>query len=164
MIEPAWLPIARSYLGLREVPGPDTDATIARWLRQLGAWWSDDHTPWCGALPAIVFKELGIPHPRGWFRARAWLDWGMPIDRPVLGCVTVLGRGGGGHVMFSVGRDARGRLLGLGGNQSDSVSIAPFDTARVLGHRWPPGQWPAHELASDLPLLASTAPTSRNEA
>jgi uncharacterized protein (TIGR02594 family) len=163
MTEPPWLVRARERIGERETLGPNDSTYIRRILARLHGSWLRGQ-PWCGAFVAEVCAESGLAYPRAWYRARAWLNWGIPIERPVIGCVTVLERGGGGHVMFSVGRDARGRLLGLGGNQSDSVSIAPFDTARVLGHRWPPGQWPAYELTSDLPLLASTAPTSRNEA
>jgi uncharacterized protein (TIGR02594 family) len=159
---PPWVGIARSYLGVREVPGPHTDATIARWLSQLGAWWSEDSTPWCGALPAIVMKECGLAYPKAWYRARAWLSWGNACE-PAIGAVAVFERGAGGHVGFIVGRDHMNRLLVLGGNQGDAVSIAPFTRHRLLECRWPAERQMAFQFTGDLPLLASTAPTSRNE-
>jgi hypothetical protein len=76
--------------------------------------------------------------------------------------VVVFERKGGGHVGFLVGTDERGRLMVLGGNQGNSVNVAPFDRSRVLGYRWPqtnivPG--------GSLPLVASNGATaSINEA
>ena len=160
---PPWLPIARTYLGIREVPGPDTDATIRRWLRQLGAWWTDDATPWCGALPAIVMKEAGLAYPKAWYRARAWADWGMPCE-PAIGAVAVFERGSAGHVGFVVGQDHMSRLLILGGNQGDKVSIAPFALHRLIACRWPAEPAVAFSFTGDLPRIAHTGPSSRNEA
>ena len=160
---PPWLPIARTYLGIREVPGPDTDATIKRWLRQLGAWWTDDATPWCGALPAIVMKEAGLAYPKAWYRARAWADWGMPCE-PAIGAVAVFERGSAGHVGFVVGQDHMSRLLILGGNQGDKVSIAPFALHRLIACRWPAEPAVAFSFTGDLPRIAHTGPSSRNEA
>ena len=64
---------------------------------------------------------------------------------------------------FVAGVDDSGRLMVLGGNQGNRVSIAPFDKARVIGYRWPMDV-PASEFCSKLPLLASSAPASANEA
>jgi uncharacterized protein (TIGR02594 family) len=159
--EPVWLTIARKYVGLREVPGKTTAPVIARWLRRLGAWWRDDETPWCGVFVAGVLDEAGIPRVKNWFRARAWLDWGSSCGGPMVGAIVVFQRAGGGHVGFLVGRDERGRLMILGGNQANAVTIAPFDPERVLGYRWP---WSV-EPDGRLPLVASNgAPVSRNEA
>lgn len=155
-----WLNVARRHLGLAETPGKDTTPAIRRWLIQLGAWWSDDETPWCGVFCAAVMRECGLPVPKAWYRAQAWLLWGIPLDEPAEGCIVVFGRKGGGHVGFVVGRDARGNLLVLGGNQSNRVTIAPFDPARVLGYRWPDPQHQRRPLAT----LASTGPLSTNEA
>ena len=78
------------------------------------------------------------------------------------GCIAVFERKGGGHVGFVVGTDERGRLMVLGGNQGDAVTIAPFDKSRVLGYRYPQGE---KVLAGSLPLLASNGtPSSQNEA
>lgn len=163
MSEPAWLVEARRHVGLRELPGAPTAPTIAAWLQQLGAWWRDDETPWCGTAVAAWMQANGIAPAKAWYRARAWLEWGTPIASPVVGAVVVFERAGGGHVGLVVGRDDRGRLLVLGGNQGNSVSVAPFEMSRALGYRWPT---PA--LASlkhgPLPVLVAAAASSRNEA
>jgi len=161
---PPWIGIARTYVGIREVPGPDADATIARWLSQLGAWWSEDSTPWCGALPAIVMKESGLAYPKAWYRARAWMSWGSSCD-PAIGAVAVFERGAGGHVGFVVGRDHMNRLLVLGGNQRDQVSIAPFERHRLIGCRWPAEPAVAFEFTGELPRIAANrTASSTNEA
>jgi uncharacterized protein (TIGR02594 family) len=165
-LEPRWLQEARRDIGVREFPGKADSPVIRKWLLDLKAWWTDDATPWCGVAVAHWMLRAGIDRPRHWYRALAWADWGIQLIRPALGAVVVYGRRGGGHVGLVVGVDQRGNILTLGGNQNDAVSIAPFDRSRVVAYRWPPGQmadWP-HLVDVDAPLIASTAPTSSNEA
>lgn len=160
----AWLRAALANLGLRELPGAPTEPTIARWLKTLGAWWRDDETPWCGTACAAWMRQAGAELPKHWYRAKGWLDWGIPLAEPVRGCVVVFGRQGGGHVGIVCGQDQRGRLLVVGGNQGDRVSVAPFDRARVLGYRWPVGWSQSLAKAGALPVIASAAASSSNEA
>jgi len=159
--EPLWVQVARRYIGVAEIPGKETAPIIAGWLRKLRSAWSDDATPWCGTFCATCLQEVGLPIPPHWYRARAWLDYGVRIPEPVYGCIVVYERKGGGHVGFAVGRDEHGNLLTLAGNQGDRVSIAPFDPIRVLGYRWPPG---AAYSSAPLPRFAGNLPVSRNEA
>jgi uncharacterized protein (TIGR02594 family) len=72
--------------------------------------------------------------------ARSWLEWGgVSLDFPVYGCVVVLWRGSKngalGHVGFFVGMQGP-KLLLLGGNQGNEVSIRPYPKERVIGLRW----------------------------
>lgn len=161
LTEPMWLQRARCDLGLRELPGAPTAPRIAGWLQQLGAWWRDDETPWCGTAVAAWMTACGIAPPSTWYRARAWSDWGSRLVNPVTGCVVVFERVGGGHVGLVVGQDQRGRLLVLGGNQGDAVCIAPFDRSRVLAYRWPAGM---PYSTTGLPVIASAAASSSREA
>ena len=164
MTEPNWLVHARTYLGTAEIPGKATAPTIARWLRDLRAWYSDDETPWCGTFVGAVLKESGVPIAKHWYRARAWLDWGVTIADAVPGCVVVYERAGGGHVGFAVALDQKGRILTLGGNQGNRVSIAPFERYRVLGYRWPADRFAELTAAGKLPLVTDTGTSSGNEA
>lgn len=158
MTEPRWVTDARQYIGLSEIPGATTAPPIQRWLRTLGAWWDDDETPWCGTFVAAMMKPYA-PLPKHWYRARGWLDWGVVMADPDLGCIVVFERAGGGHVGFVVGRDLANNLLVLGGNQSNKVSIAAFSRTRVIGYRRPD----QYELmAAALPLGHASA--SRSEA
>lgn len=161
---PSWLHVARTRIGERETLGPNDSPYIRRILARLHGSWLRGQ-PWCGAFVAEVCAESGLAYPRAWYRARAWLDWGQPIPSPELGCVVVFDRKGGGHVGFVTGRDGQGRLMVLGGNQSNSVRVSPFTLDRVLGYRWPNEPAAALQFRGDpLPLLASTEPASRNEA
>lgn len=161
MSEPAWLTIARSYIGLAEIPGKETNPTIRNWLIRLGAWWRDDETPWCGTFVGAVMQEAGLPIPKHYYRARAWLEWGTVLTSPAVGCVVVFDRRGGGHVGLVVGRSgAFDDLLVLGGNQGNRVSIAAFPRGRVLGYRWP---GPLTNLEYTLPTFGAV-PISTSEA
>lgn len=160
-----WLAEARSHIGLREIPGAQTAPTIQRWLADLGAWWRDDETPWCGVAVAAWMRAAGIEPPPNWFRAKAWLAFGMPLSEPVAGCVVVFERPGGGHVGLVTGVDQIGRLLVLGGNQGNAVSEVPFARERVLGYRWPPNQIDLLARAPvALPIRVAGQPSSTNEA
>lgn len=161
MTGPAWLDAARADLGVRELPGAPTAPRIAQWLQRLGAWWRDDETPWCGTACAAWMRAAGITPPAAWYRARAWAEWGAPLSEPILGCIVVFERQGGGHVGIVAGVDTVGRLLVLGGNQGDRVSIAPFDRARVVAYRWPLG---VPMDAVRPPITTAAGASSANEA
>lgn len=161
MSEPAWLTEARKLVGLREISGAAHSPRIVEWLKRLRAWWREDETPWCGTFVAHCLSVAGHPPPSSWFRARAYEAYGSPLLEPCVGCVVVFSRTGGGHVAFAVGRDKRGRLMCLGGNQGNAVSIAPFDPSRVTAYRWPSSRVPH---GAPLPLMGSSAKTSRDEA
>jgi uncharacterized protein (TIGR02594 family) len=140
MLDPSWVAIARGYVGLLEIAGGRHNPKVLEWWRAVGAsWFKDDETPWCGAFVGGVLAEAGIsPLAKGaGASARAWLNFGARLDRPAVGCIVVFERAGGGHVGFVVGKEQRGNLMVLGGNQGDGVNIRPFATARVLGYRWP---------------------------
>lgn len=156
-----WIEVARKYIGTREAKGAAHNPVIVRWLTQLGAWWRDDETPWCGTFVAAVMRESSITPPHAWYRAKAWLDWGVPFAAPAVGMVVVFERVGGGHVGIVVGKTPAGFLLVLGGNQGDEVNIRAFDPARVIGYRWPQGQ--RIPVMGQLPVLAN-ARLSESEA
>jgi uncharacterized protein (TIGR02594 family) len=167
MIEPHWLPIARKYIGLTEIPGKAHNPTIIRWLTELKAWWKEDETPWCGTFVAAVLREAGLVVPKHWYRAKAYLDYGVAPPNPFLGSIVVFERKGGGHVGFVVGVDERDRIMVLGGNQANAVNVQPFDRSRVAGFRWPflEGNIPVANPRMALPLIKSGGrAASRDEA
>jgi len=155
--EPLWLTHARTYIGTKELAGAGTSPVIAGWLTRLRSSWRDDETPWCGTFVAGVFTCFEIAPADQWYRARAWLNWGVPLEAPRAGCVVVFERGpAAGHVGFVVGEDSRGNVLTLGGNQGDAVSIASFPRRRVLGFRWPTGE----PMPETLPTLDAVSPST----
>lgn len=156
---PAWLAIARQDIGTRETLGPNDSPWIRKmWAKLSGMWLLGQ--PWCGGAVAYWLTKCGISIPKAYFRARAWEDWGKPLAAPVVGCIVVFTRQGGGHVGFVVGQDRAGNLLVLGGNQGDEVNIRAFPRSRVTAYRWPAGV-PAPVAPGPLPLLASAALSTR---
>lgn len=178
MSELKWVRIARSYIGTKEIKGvKHNPVVLALWQeafkakgQAVPAVFKNDETAWCGGFVAGVMAEAGLGQhiPDGFAMARSWLKAGTKLNNPAYGCVVVFWRGSpkgaSGHVGFVVGRDKRGNLMVLGGNQADTVNIMPFDKSRVLGYRWCGTQnMPAtHRFA--LPFLASDGKVSRNEA
>lgn len=135
-----WLDVARRHLGEREVAGPKHNPTIVGWLRRVTGRDHPDETAWCAAFVGACLMEVGLPST-GKLAARSYAAYGEPLDGPREGCIVVLVRGDPkswqGHVGFYVGRVPDGRILILGGNQGNAVSIARYDPARVLAWRWP---------------------------
>ena len=163
--EPTWITVARNYIGEREIKGSRHNPLIVRWWQDIGAgWFTTDETPWCGAFVGGVLKEAGYPILSGAEapRALAWSGYGKRLTNPAVGCIVTFTRSGGGHVGFVVGEDQSGRLMVLGGNQSDAVNVKPFDPDRVDAYRYPPG---ATVPTAPLPVVdASGQPSSTNEA
>ncbi|HFB2476084.1 TPA: TIGR02594 family protein [Neisseria gonorrhoeae] len=145
MTELPWIAEARRHIGLKEIPGAKHNPTIVQWLKETGgfpgaakSWYFEDETPWCGLFVGYCLGKAGRTVIRDWYRAKAWAMSGLTkLEAPAYGCIAVKPRRGGGHVFFVVGKDAEGRILGLGGNQGNMVSIIPFDPADIDGYFWP---------------------------
>jgi uncharacterized protein (TIGR02594 family) len=150
-----WYEEAKAHLGLREIKGSKTEKKIGDWLKQLGAGWDDDETPWCGTyvghcIGATLPEEVLPANP---FGARNWAKFGKRCQ-PQVGAVLIFWRthktkSFNGHVGFYAGEDANTYHV-LGGNQSDSVSIAKVGKDRFLDCRWP-STAPFLETASGKP-------------
>jgi len=137
-MKPNWLSIAYAYIGTREIVGPKHSTVIGKWLRKLGAWWSDDETPWCGTFVAECLSEANLPYVKDWYRAKAWATYGSLLRPHLLapGAILVFERKGGGHVGFYVGEDDVCYHV-LGGNQANSVSVSRIVKNRCIATRWP---------------------------
>ena len=140
----AWLTLAQDEMGVEEIDGAKANPRIMEYFATCGGTWvSDDKTPWCGAFAGHSIASAGHSLPKEPLRARSWLAWGTPIEKPVLGCVVILKRGTNpqqGHVGFfmQATKDGAGVLV-LGGNQGNRVSIQRFKKDDVLGYRMPEG-------------------------
>jgi uncharacterized protein (TIGR02594 family) len=141
------LSIARRFLGMQEVAGSVNNPAIVAML-QLDAKWADkDAIPWCSAFVNAVAWLLDVPRSKS-LAARSWLNVGTPVelDKAEPGFdVVILKRGTGdqpgpdvldapGHVGFFVDRLAD-KVVILGGNQGDEVSIEQFAAKNILGIR-----------------------------
>lgn len=156
-----WLVAAHKDIGQRETLGPNDSPRIRAMLTRRKAMWLLGQ-PWCGTAMADWMDTAGQALPKHWYRAMAWREWGVALKAPVVGCVVVFARKGGGHVGIVVGIDKRGRLMVLGANQGNACNIAPFAAGREATFHWPAG-YPLPAAAA-LPLIASSAASSTNEA
>ncbi len=157
MNQPPWMPYAWADIGQSEIAGAGTNPRIAAYFRLAGhPEISDDETAWCAAFVGAGLEQAGIRCTRT-LAARSYLTWGVDAGGPQIGAITVLSRGRDpslGHVGFLVGVSGTQVKL-LGGNQSNSVSVASFDRARVLGFRLPATVAPASVRTPTSGLAAS---------
>jgi len=171
-IELSWVAEARAKIGTYEIKGPKHNPLIvAMWTVAFQAtkqkqWIKDDETAWCGAFTAYCLAQANLPNhiPKEFYRAKAWAEVGTSLNKPAYGCIVVFNRSGGGHVGIVVGKDSKGNLMVLGGNQSDAVNIKPFAVDRVLAYRWCGTQKVPLSTRFKLPLLKSNGQVSTNEA
>jgi uncharacterized protein (TIGR02594 family) len=149
-----WMVEAKRALGRHEVRD---NFWLMSWLKSDGRTLGDPaKQPWCGDFVETCIR-LGLPGENlpgalgaNPYWARNWLLLGHACT-PSYGAVLVFSRpGGGGHVGFAVGQDP-GHFHVLGGNQSNAVTVARIDRARLLGSRWP-ATHPTRPVT--LPLMA----------
>jgi len=136
---PRWYKIAAQELGVSEIKGKKHNPKIVAYHQATSLKAKDDETSWCSSFVNWCFKEAGI-FGTNKANARSWLDWGLTLEKPKIGCVVVFWRGSlkgwQGHVAFYV-KESETHIYVLGGNQSDKVSIAKYPKERLLGYRWP---------------------------
>jgi uncharacterized protein (TIGR02594 family) len=149
-MNPSWIQIALAEQGQSEIAGSKHNPRIVAYHQTVSMKARDDETPWCASFVEWCLREAGL-RGTGSAAARSYEDWGVFLDKPVLGAIVTFTRPGGGHVGFYMGqRD--GQWLILGGNQSNRVSIAPYDPSRMTSIRWPSG----------VPLPNAVAPLSKS--
>lgn len=161
-----WIAEARKHVGLREnTSKTEHNPTILGWLKALGAWWKEDETPWCGTFIAHCLQTAGVSYPKNWFRALSYLGGANRLDKPAYGCVAVKSRKGGGHVCFVVGKDmATGKLVCLGGNQSNMVCYALYATSDFDAFLWYGETNQPTWMRFDLPVISNVTATKVTEA
>ena len=177
MNEISWVAKARTMIGTAEKAGKAENPKIVE-MWQVGftatnqanrlkdAVWRTENTPWCGGFMAWVMAKSNLAHhiPKSFPLARSWANAGTKLSKPAYGCVVVFSRGNMGHVGIVVGKDTKGNLMVLGGNQGDAVNIKPFAVSRVLAYRWCGTQSQPAPHRYKLPILRSNGRVSTNEA
>lgn len=131
--------IATAELGVHETAGPAATARIVEYSKHTTLAATSDEIAWCSSFANFVVDTAGLKGTHS-AAARSWLNWGVAIDKPILGCIVVFRRGAppSGHVAFCDHPDiSNGIIRVIGGNQGDSVKVARFSTADVLGYRVP---------------------------
>lgn len=143
---------AQRFVGeVREIPGANHHSPFIQWCFECCGYGPEtpDEVPWCSAFVNRIAWMLRKPRSKS-AAARSWLTVGVPVPlhEAELGDVVILKRGGGeqpgpevtkgapGHVGFFAGQNmTAGKVLILGGNQSDGVTVASFPSELILGIR-----------------------------
>ena len=136
---PRWYALALAERGVKEAPGAADNPIVGAYYRDAGfPKIKHDSVPWCAAFVGAMLTRAGRK-PSGSLMARSYLKWGSKLRKPRQGCIVVFPRGSSptaGHVTF-FDREENGKLVCLGGNQSDAVNERRYSKSRVLGYRWP---------------------------
>lgn len=138
MDQPAWLNAAWGELGVAERPGGGDNPRVVAYYSEAGhGEIRHDEVAWCAAFAGAMLRRAGAEGTKS-LLARSYLSWGEALSEVRLGAIAVLERGEpwAGHVGFVVGTTP-GKVYLLGGNQGDAVTVAAFDSSRVLAYRWP---------------------------
>ena len=137
---PRWLLVAMDELaqGVAEVLGERHNARILEYHRHTSLGAADDETPWCASFVNWCLAQCWIKGTNS-ARARSFETWGQ-MSGPDVGAVAVLWRGSPGaatgHVGFLLGHGS-GRVILLGGNQGNAVSVTTYPEDRVVCYRRP---------------------------
>lgn len=135
---PPWMAELHRRMGLHEVRNK---SSLIEFLR-IGKFLGDPaKLPWCGdATESAIVKTLPnevVPNNPFW--AQGWKDFGIDAKGPKVGSVGVIRwNASSGHVGFVANYDkARNRVLLLGGNQSNAITLSWFGYGNFIAFRWP---------------------------
>jgi uncharacterized protein (TIGR02594 family) len=167
---PLWLEAGLQLLNTKEVPGAKDNPIIIDWARDEGGAIAKEYThdviPWCALFWNHCLTKAGLKGTETLWALDFAGNWpSVRLAGMAVGAFAPMVRDGGGHIIVIVGRDQHGNIMGLGGNQSDKVSIVPFPISRLNQGFW----WPAGEILpktgfASLPVVTSSGRVSVNEA
>jgi uncharacterized protein (TIGR02594 family) len=140
--DPPWMAVAREEMakGIKEDPGDRNTEEISAYFKAINAHVGTipgQTVHWCGAFVGYCIKTCGVSAAANKVAPEAvgadyWLTWDKAPDPPPVGAIVVFP---GEHVGFLAEGSTATKLKILGGNQSDSVSIATRDRAGAQ-FRW----------------------------
>jgi uncharacterized protein (TIGR02594 family) len=134
-----WMDVAFEERGTRRFPAGQTNLRIVEYNSYTNLRGYDDKISWCSSFVNWCLAQLGITGT-GSALARSWLEWGIPLERPVPGCIAVLTRDDPnswkGHVGFFLRIEGDFVFL-FGGNQLEEVREHSYPLTSVLSYRWP---------------------------
>lgn len=167
---PLWVEAGIKLLGLREGAGAKDNKAIIDWAKDEGGDIADDYThdsiPWCALFANHILTKVGLKGTETLWALDFAGKWpSIRLNGPAVGAFAPMKRTGGGHITIIVGKDQHGNPMGLGGNQSDAVTIAPFAMSRLnQGFYWPAGvTMPANVGINTLPIIKSNGQLSVKE-
>jgi len=167
---PLWLEAGMKLLGTHEGVGSKDNKVLIDWAKEEGGdiakEYTHDSIPWCALFANHILTHVGLKGTETLWALDFAGKWpSIKLMGPAVGAFAPMLRDGGGHITVVVGKDQAGRIMGLGGNQSDAVTIAPFALSRLnKGFWWPEGvAIPTDVGVSSLPTVQSDGHVSSKE-
>lgn len=134
------LKIAASQLGTKEISGSKNNPQILKYAKETGIKnINTDEIPWCSTFINWCAKEAGLPMSKK-ANARSWIHVGIKTTSPEASDIVVFWRqdpmSWKGHVAIFLGFNNQGnKVICLGGNQSNAVTISEYDANKVITFR-----------------------------
>ena len=134
-----WVDYAMTQVGVKEsgmkniieggiLEGSNSSPEINNYLKSSN---KGSGLAWCASFLNWAMKNTGVKNlPKYSASSEAWSKFGTKLDNPAYGSIaTFKHKGGGGHTGIVVGKDPNraGKIIVLGGNQSDAVNYMLFD-------------------------------------
>jgi len=139
-----WMTFAESQMGQKEM-NPGNNPNIINYHSTTGGF-QNDETAWCSSFVNWSITQAGFKGTNS-ARALSWGGWGQTLSDPAYGSIAVIDYGGGkGHVGFVAGKNSAGRIILLGGNQSDMVKYSAFAATSISKFVYPLGYTPSYNL------------------
>jgi uncharacterized protein (TIGR02594 family) len=167
---PLWLEAGIKLIGTKEFAGSKDNPTIIDWAKEEGGdiakEYTHDSIPWCALFANHILTKVGLKGTETLWALDFAGKWpSVKLDGPAVGAFAPMLRNGGGHIICIVGRDQHGNIMGLGGNQSDQVSIVPFPMSRLNKGFWYPADvtLPTNVGLNSLPIVKSDGKVSTKE-
>ena len=136
--------VATAELGVHETPGPVATARIVLYATHTTLKATSDEIAWCSSFANYCCDIACFPGEHS-AAARSWLNYGVKLDAPILGCIVVFDRHdannpNAAHVAICDHPDiSNGMIRVVGGNQGKegAVTISRDPITKVLGYRAP---------------------------
>lgn len=167
---PLWFEAGLQLIGIKEGAGSTDNRNIIQWAKDEGGDvaknYTHDSIPWCALFANHCLTKVGLKGTETLWALDFAGKWpSVRLAGVAVGAFAPMLRSGGGHIIQIAGKDQHGNIMGLGGNQSDQVSIVPFAISRLnKGFWWPAGQPLPKTGFANLPVVNSNGRVSSNEA
>lgn len=151
ILDTSWITIAKKEIGVKELPREKHNSRIIEYHHATSGMFNSDEVPWCSSFVNWTMNECNIEKTND-ATALSWKKWGQNLGKvPAYGSIAIINYGNGrGHVGFVVGRNKKGYIIILGGNQSDQVKLSAYSEKKIEQFVYPNGYIPSYE---DLPIL-----------
>lgn len=166
---PLWFQAGLKLVGLHEGVGAKDNAAIIDWAKDLGGdigkEYTHDSIPWCALFANHCLAQAGLKGTGTLWALDFAGKWpSVRLSGIAVGAFAPMVRSGGGHIIQIAGRDQRGNVMGLGGNQSDQVSVEAFPISRLNKGFWWPASQPLPKTGfATLPVVSSNGTVSTKE-